>query len=74
MNSSCPKSGHFREIQDSTKKEMHEELLRFAHSGEIDKDHMPKVDIIQNWIGQYSREFNQKGTVIELEAFKAMSS
>ncbi|CAG8526141.1 13898_t:CDS:2, partial [Gigaspora rosea] len=80
-NSSCPRGGPFREIQDSAKKadkltakEMHEELLRFARSGEIEEDNVPKVDTIQNWIGRYSREFNQRGTVIELETFLATGS
>ncbi|CAG8833030.1 21796_t:CDS:1, partial [Racocetra persica] len=37
-------------------------------------DHVPKVTTIQNWIGHYSREFNQQGTSIVLEIFKAASS
>ncbi|CAG8567956.1 3767_t:CDS:2 [Gigaspora margarita] len=49
-------------------------LIRFAHSEEIKEDHVPKVDTIQNWIGQYSRKFNQRGTVIELETFLATGS
>ncbi|CAG8713035.1 4783_t:CDS:1, partial [Racocetra fulgida] len=57
-----------------TAKGIHEELLRFAHSGEIKEDHVPKIDTIQNWIGRYSKEFNQRGTVIELETFKATGS
>ncbi|CAG8479697.1 24430_t:CDS:1 [Cetraspora pellucida] len=31
-------------------KELYEELLELAHSGEIDEDHVPKVTTIQNWI------------------------
>ncbi|CAG8501348.1 21304_t:CDS:2, partial [Gigaspora rosea] len=34
-----------------TAKEMQEELLKFMDSGEIEKDHVPKVTTIQNWIG-----------------------
>ncbi|CAG8519670.1 27311_t:CDS:2, partial [Racocetra persica] len=41
---------------------------------DIEEDHVPKVTTIQNWIGRYSREFNQQGTSIVLETFKAMSS
>ncbi|CAG8787752.1 35910_t:CDS:1, partial [Gigaspora margarita] len=55
-------------------KEMHKELLKLANFGEINKDHVPKVTIIQNWIGRYSREFNQRRTVITLETFKATGS
>ncbi|CAG8801914.1 30854_t:CDS:2, partial [Gigaspora margarita] len=67
-------NGNLNPKDKLTAKEMHEELLKFAHSGEIDEDYVPKVDTIQNWIGRYSRKFNQKGTVIELETFKATSS
>ncbi|CAG8621021.1 4780_t:CDS:1, partial [Gigaspora rosea] len=49
-------------------KEMQEELLKFVDSGEIEKDHVPKVTTIQNCISRYSRKFNQQGTAIALKA------
>ncbi|CAG8657034.1 20659_t:CDS:1, partial [Gigaspora rosea] len=55
-------------------KEIQEELLKFMDSEEIKKDYVPKVTTIQNWIGCYSRKFNQQGTAIVLETFKATSS
>lgn len=67
-------NGNLNPKDKLTAKEMHEELLELAHSGEIDEDHVPKVTTIQNWIGRYSREFNQRGTVIALEAFRATGS
>ncbi|CAG8826010.1 38271_t:CDS:2, partial [Gigaspora margarita] len=57
-----------------TATEMHEKLLKLAHSEEINEDHVLKVITIQNWIEQYSREFNQKEAVIALETFKAVGS
>ncbi|RIB18412.1 hypothetical protein C2G38_2184637 [Gigaspora rosea] len=67
-------NGNLNPKDKMTAKEMQEELLKFVDSGEIEKDHMPKVTTIQNWIGRYSREFNQQGTAIALETFKAASS
>ncbi|CAG8811100.1 16967_t:CDS:1, partial [Cetraspora pellucida] len=64
-------NGNLNPKDKLTAKEMYEELLELVHFGEIDEDHVPKVTIIQNWIGQYSREFNQQGIVITLETFKA---
>ncbi|CAG8599399.1 11758_t:CDS:1, partial [Cetraspora pellucida] len=67
-------NGNLNPKDKMTAKEMHKELLRFARSGEIEEDHVPKVTTIQNWIGRYSREFDQQGTAIAFETFKAVSS
>ncbi|CAG8487185.1 1687_t:CDS:2 [Gigaspora rosea] len=65
-------NGNLNPKDKMTAKEMHEELLKFARTGEIEDDHVPQLTTIQNWIGRYAREFNQEGTAIALNSFRAI--
>ncbi|CAG8741280.1 4936_t:CDS:2, partial [Racocetra fulgida] len=52
--------------------------VQFFLNGNLNpKDKMTAKEMlttIQNWIGRYSREFDQQETAIALETFKAVSS
>ncbi|CAG8655855.1 12388_t:CDS:1, partial [Racocetra persica] len=41
---------------------MHKELMKFAKDGKIEKENIPKISTIENWISSYARIFKQKAT------------
>ncbi|CAG8592064.1 17485_t:CDS:2, partial [Racocetra persica] len=46
-------------------KAMHDELLKYAEDGEIERKDVPKFQTIQNWLNSYAQAF--KATEHELE-------
>ncbi|CAG8654717.1 15737_t:CDS:1, partial [Cetraspora pellucida] len=42
---------------------MHDELSKYVEIGEIEKDDVPKITTIQNWISSYTRAFKQKAEI-----------
>ncbi|CAG8523276.1 19814_t:CDS:2, partial [Racocetra fulgida] len=67
-------NGNINAKDKLTAQRMYLELKKFAQSREINDDDIPQVSTIHNWIGRYSREFNEQGTIIALETFKDSSS
>ncbi|GET04424.1 hypothetical protein GLOIN_2v1791933 [Rhizophagus clarus] len=43
-------------------KDMHNELLNFVESGELEAEDVPKILTIQNWISTYARAFKEQAT------------
>ncbi|PKK72191.1 hypothetical protein RhiirC2_743273, partial [Rhizophagus irregularis] len=43
-------------------KDMHNELLKFVESGELEAEDVPKITTIQNWISTYARAFKEQAT------------
>ncbi|CAG8551639.1 7877_t:CDS:1, partial [Dentiscutata heterogama] len=41
---------------------MHDELLKYAEAGDIEKEDIPQILTIHNWIGSYSSTFKQKAS------------
>ncbi|CAG8696253.1 20789_t:CDS:1, partial [Racocetra persica] len=41
---------------------MHDELLKYAECGDIEKEDIPKLTTIENWLYSYSRAFKQETT------------
>ncbi|CAG8607525.1 3833_t:CDS:2 [Gigaspora margarita] len=48
-------------------KAMHCELLEYAKSGEIKREDVLKIQIIQNWLNSYAQIFKKRATEHELE-------
>ena len=46
---------------------MHDELLKYVETGEIEEEEVLKVHTIQNWISSYTYAFKQKATESKLE-------
>jgi hypothetical protein len=43
-------------------KDMHNELLKFVESGELEVKDISKITTIQNWISTYARTFKEQIT------------
>ena len=46
---------------------MHDKLLKYVETGEIEEEKVLKVHTIQNWISSYTHAFKQKATESKLE-------
>ena len=51
-----------------TAKEMHDRLIEFAVSGELDQDEVLKVSTIQGWISWYHKIFLAQATKTALDS------
>ena len=46
--------------------EMHDELLKYVESGEIEEQDVPKTSTIQGWISRYIAAFKDQATRVAL--------
>ncbi|CAG8842644.1 3358_t:CDS:2, partial [Gigaspora margarita] len=46
---------------------IHNELLKYAKSENIEEENIPELSTIQNWLHSYAHIFKQKATDNELE-------
>jgi len=59
-------NGNRRQKDRMNAQDMYSELLKYVETGELEKEDIPKVSTIQNWINTYTRIFKEKATEREL--------
>ena len=47
--------------------QMYDELIQYSQYGELDKNDIPKVSTIQNWITSFSQKWKEIMAICELE-------
>ena len=55
-------NGNINPHDKLTAQEMHDSLQEFVVSGEVEKEDVPNVSTIKNWINSYSAEFKEQAT------------
>ncbi|CAG8762987.1 11549_t:CDS:1, partial [Dentiscutata heterogama] len=55
-------NGNQRSQDKMSPQAMHDELLKYAEAGDIEKVYIPQIPTIHNWIGLYSSAFKHKAS------------
>ena len=59
-------NGNINPRDKLTAQEMHDELLKYVESEEIEEQDVPKVSTIQGWISRYAAALKQQTTEVAL--------
>ncbi|RHZ65459.1 hypothetical protein Glove_315g46 [Diversispora epigaea] len=63
-------NGNLNPRDKLTAQKMHEELMKYVESNEIEKQNVPKVSTIQGWISRYAAAFKEQTTEAALRREK----